>query len=99
MIAKLAEIEKRFETADAEFNDPATFTDPSALQRLGKFRADLEPIVGTIRDYRRTLEELQGAEGMLNDPEMKELALAEIAPLRTRVAEIEERLKLMLVPK
>jgi len=99
MIAKLAEIEKKFESVEAEYNDIAIVSNPREMQRVGKLRAELSPIVDAIRDYRKTLDDLSQAEEMVNDPEMKELALAEIDPLRSQRDQLEEKLKLMLVPK
>ena len=99
MIEKLHEIEKKFEAVEADFNDLAIVSNPKEMQRLGKLRSDLEPIVTSIRSYRKVVDDLAQAEEMLADPEMKELALAEIDPLRTKKVELEEQLKLMLVPK
>ncbi|HVT10622.1 MAG TPA: peptide chain release factor 1 [Fimbriimonadaceae bacterium] len=99
MLEKLQEIEKRFEQVDAEYNDPANVTNNREMQRLGKLRAELEPIVLTIRDYRKALTDVADAEELISDPEMKELALQELEPARQRVAELEEKLKLMLVPR
>ncbi len=99
MIEKLHEIEKKFASVEADYNDLAIVSNPKEMQRLGKLRADLEPIVMAIRDYRKVLDDLAQAEEMLSDPEMKELAQEEIDPLRAKRSEMEERLKLMLVPK
>lgn len=99
MLAKLEEIEKRFESIEAQLLDPNVTSDPKEIQRLGKARADLEEIVGAIRDYKRTLHELAGTEALLADPEMKELAAAELDDLKSRRDVQEERLKLMLIPK
>lgn len=99
MIHKLDEILKRYETIEAQLQDPAIVSQPAELARLGKARAGLEEIVHEIKAYKRLLSELQGAEGMLTDPEMKELAQAEIEALQAARAESEGRLKLMLVPR
>jgi len=99
MLDKLQDIEKRFDQVEAEYNDPDKVTDNREMQRLGKLRAELEPIVLTIRDYRKALQNLADVEEMLGDPEMKELAFAEIDPAKQRIGEIEENLRLMLVPK
>lgn len=99
MLEKLQEIEKRFESVEADFNDPGIVTNPKEMQRLGKLRAELEPIVTTIRAYRKALGDLADAQELLNDPEMKELALAEIDPLREQIVHLEATLKGMLVPK
>jgi peptide chain release factor 1 len=99
MIEKLHEIEKKFESVEADFNDLAIVSNPKEMQRLGKLRSDLEPIVTAIRNYRKIISDLEQAEEMLGDPEMKELALEEIEPLRVKKTDQEEQLKLMLVPK
>jgi len=99
MLHKLEEIEKKFDSVEADFNDPNIVTNPKEMQRLGKLRAELEPIVTTIREYRKTLHDLAEAQELINDPEMKELALAEIEPLREKIAGLELKLKGMLVPK
>ena len=99
MIEKLHEIEKKFQAVEADFNDLAIVSNPKEMQRLGKLRSDLEPVVEAIRDYRKVVDDLSQAEEMLSDPEMRELAQAEIDPLRSKKVEQEEKLKLMLVPK
>jgi peptide chain release factor 1 len=99
MIDKLTEIERRFESIEADFSNPNVASNPREMQRLGKTRSDLEPVVQTVRAYKKTLTELSEAEQMLDDPEMRDLAQAELDPLRTRKAELETELKLMLVPK
>ena len=99
MIEKLQEIERKYETLEAEYNDPSITSNPKEMQRVGKHRAELEPIVNTIREYTRTLETLRDTEEMLTDPEYKELAQAEIEPLKTKITALEATLKSMLVPK
>jgi peptide chain release factor 1 len=99
MIQKLDEILKRYETIEAQLQDPAIVSQPAELARLGKARASLEEIVQEIRSYKRLLSELEDAESMLSDPEMKELAQAEIESLQSARTESEARLKRMLVPK
>jgi peptide chain release factor 1 len=56
-------------------------------------------VVATIRAYRKTLADLQDTEQMLDDPEMREMAQAELTPLRDQRDQLEQDLKLMLVPK
>lgn len=99
MLDKLQEIEKRFEQVEMDYNDPSKVSDNREMQRLGKLRAELEPIVIAVREYRKANQDLSEAEEMLNDPEMKELAQEEIEPAKQRIAQLEEELKIMLVPK
>lgn len=99
MLDKLQDLLKRFENLEAEYNDPNIVTNPKEMQRVGKLRAELEPIVAVIREYDKARQDLCDAEEMLSDPEMRELAQAELEPLKIRIAEYEKQLKMMLVPK
>lgn len=99
MLNKLLEIEKRFEAVEAEYNDPNKATDNREMQRIGKQRAELEPIVDTIRVYQRSLRELEEAQEMMSDPEMKDMAFEEAENTKVKIAELEEKLRLMLIPK
>lgn len=99
MLEKLQEIERRFDQVEADYNDPAIVTNPKEMQRVGKLRAELEPIVVVIRDYRKALDNLAETEEALNDPELRELAQDDLEPARQRIVDLEERLKTMLVPK
>ncbi len=99
MLQKLQEIEQRYQDLDAEFNDPSIVSRPKDMQRIGKARAALEPIAATIRDYKLATQNVQELEEALNDPELRELAEAEIESARAQVADLEQKLKLMLAPK
>ena len=99
MFDKLLEIERRFEGVEADFNDPVVTSNPKEIQRLGKLRAELEPVVETFRAYRKAQEGIEEGEAMLGDPEMKELAQEDLDRLKPLIADLEGRLKVMLVPK
>ncbi len=99
MLEKLAEIERRFEEIEAQLQDPAFASNPKELQRLGKARAEISDLVDVIREYKKSLRELKETEELLGDPEMREMAQAELDPLKAKITELEERLKLMLLPK
>ncbi|MBS1724907.1 MAG: peptide chain release factor 1 [Armatimonadetes bacterium] len=99
MLEKLEEIERRFEEIENQLQDPKVASDPKELQRLGKARAEIADLVSVIRDYKKTLHELADAEALLSDPEMRELAQAELDPLKNKIASLEDTLKVMLLPK
>jgi len=99
MTGKLREIEKKFEEIEASYNDPSVVSDIAEMQRLGKARSDLLPIVTAIREYDVAKAELAGAEEMLEDPEMREMAQGEIEVLKAKIVALEGTLKSMLVPK
>ncbi len=99
MLEKLQEIERRFDGVEADYQNPALVSNPKEMQRLGKIRAELEPVVVAIREYARTRRDLVEAEEMLSDPEMREMAQAELDPLKSRIIDLETQLRMMLVPK
>jgi len=99
MFEKLEEIERRFESIEADYNNPTLVTNPREMQRLGKARAEIEPIVSAFREYKRVTGEIQEAEALLTDAEMRDMAQEELDRLRPKEAELELTLKSMLVPK
>ncbi len=99
MIGKLDEIEKKFEQIEQQLLDPTITSDISELQRLGKARAELDPIVSKLREYKKATKDLAEAEELLEDPEMKEMAQEEIEPLKALIERLEAELKMMLIPK
>jgi peptide chain release factor 1 len=99
MIEKLEEIQKRFEQIELRLQDPAIVTNQDEVRTLGKARAQIEPIVIATRQYRKALDELKDTEELLNDPEMKDEAQAEMERLKADIARLELALKGMLVQK
>jgi peptide chain release factor 1 len=70
--------------------------------RLAKARADLDETVVAFRDYRKVLRQIEEAQSLLvdgTDAELRELAESELAALRERAGALEQRLKLLLLPR
>lgn len=99
MVDKLRDIERRFEAIEASLQDPDTATNPAELQRLGKARAELVPIVDEFRAQLKRQQDRDGARELLAEPELKAEAQAEIERLDREIAAGEQRLKALLVPK
>jgi len=101
MIDKLEEVEQRFERLTADLSNPAVLQDSSRLQKVSRERASIEKVVETYRGYKRLMGDLRGNEELLesSDPELKAMAREELPALRARRAELEEELKLILLPK
>jgi peptide chain release factor 1 len=72
---------------------------PDQIAALSKEYADLKPIAEQASAYIRLLDDLAAAEEMLSDPEMKGLAREEIYQLETRLPDLEEAMRLALIPK
>ena len=92
----LAQITERFDYLEALLSAGAS---PSDIARIGREYADLKPVVAQIAAYRRALDDLAEAEAMLADPEMRALAEEELPALRARLPELEQALRMALLPK
>jgi peptide chain release factor 1 len=93
---KLDQIARRFEFLEAKLASGAA---PAEIAALSREYADLKPVVAEIAAYRRALTDLDEAEAMLVDPEMKALAEEELPKLKARIPEMEGRLRIALLPK
>jgi peptide chain release factor 1 len=97
---KLEKLLERWESIQAELNQGAS---PAVYAKLTKEFADISPVVGAIRRLRATREEAADLEAMLRDPsadtDMATLAREELETLQPRIAEQEQELKILLLPK
>ena len=98
---KLQAIEKEFLDIEERMGDPATASDPRALQDLGKKRAQLEPVVEKYRAYRAAVASIAEARDLLKggDPEIAELAREELSELEPQIENFEKELTILLLPK
>nr|HID15151.1 peptide chain release factor 1 [Anaerolineae bacterium] len=102
MLERLDRVEERYEELTRLMADPAIAQDYERVAQYAKERADLEDVVGVYRAYRETTEELRETKTLLSDdvdPELRELATAEVARLEARLADLETRLRQLLLPK
>lgn len=101
MFSKLNDIETRFEGLERELTQPEIIRDQKKYQKLMKEHANLLPIVQVSREYRSLQEEIESNRSLLDDPdqEIRKLAREEIEGLKSRMAALEENLKVLLLPK
>ncbi|MCV0402112.1 MAG: peptide chain release factor 1 [Chloroflexi bacterium] len=101
MIDRLAELEARYEEIGRQMSTPEAASNPATLADLGRELSRLEPVVATLREWRAIRDEIAGARAMADDPddEMRSMAREEIERLSTRAADLEEALRVQLVPR
>ena len=99
LLDKLAGIENRYDEVNQKLLTVGD--DYQMAADLGKEKAELDPFIESIQRYKKSLEQLEGAKSLAEtgDQEMKELAEMEISSLSEEIAELEGKLKLMLVPR
>jgi peptide chain release factor 1 len=102
LLDKLEEIEVKYNELTEILSDPEIFSDYTKSQKYSKEQSDLQDIVQKIREYKKILSGISEAEEILqagDDDGMKELAELELEELKEKKPEVEDTLKLMLVPK
>lgn len=101
LLNRLDGIEARFEEISTLITDPDVINDMKRYVHLTKEYKDLEKLVKTTNQYRSMLEDLAEGKEILeneNDPEMREMAKAQVAAASDAIPRLEEEIKLMLIP-
>ena len=102
MIDRLESIARRYREIDAEMARPEVATDHARLTKLAREQAALREIYTTYERYRRAQHEMESAREMLRhekDGEMQEFLRSEERRAAAQVGELEENLKILLLPK
>ena len=102
MFDKLEELVSRFQEIMDELNEPTVTNDQARFRKLMKDQAELAPIVEKFTEYKETKQGIEDSLLILSeesDEEMRELAKEELAECKSRVEEIENELKILLLPK
>jgi len=101
-IAKMTGIEDRYERVSQMLGDPDVISKRAEFTKLSKEHSGLSDLVGAWREYRKLLGEIADAKAMVEeekDPEMREMARAEVVELEKQREPMEKRIKILLLPK
>lgn len=96
---RLDQMVDRFEEVTALLSDPDTISDNKKFRELSMEHSDLSEITTTWQDFVQAEADLQTANELLSDPEMKEMALDEIEVARANIEMLEKTLNVMMLPK
>ncbi len=99
MFQKLEDVEKRYEDLTEKISDPEVIAQNKEWQKMMKEHSELTPIVEKYREYKKLEQSIKDNEEMLSDPELKELAQEEIKIAKEKLPQIEEEIKILLIPK
>jgi len=101
MFSKLKEVESRYQELEQLLSDPAVVTRQSLYQKYAKEHADLRDLVDTYRKHEKVAESIEEGQQLLrgDDEELKEIAREELPELRQQLIELEEKLKIHLLPR
>jgi peptide chain release factor 1 len=100
-VAKLEQLEKRFDELTAQMADPSVIGDAEQYRKVAKAHSDLSEVVAKYREWKKVQDSLSQGRAMLQDrdPELRAMAEEEVAHLEPEVARIEEDLKILLLPR
>ncbi|MCD7862998.1 MAG: peptide chain release factor 1 [Lachnospiraceae bacterium] len=102
MFDKLDDLLNRFEEILNELNEPTVTANQDRFRRLMKEQSDLTPIVETYRSYKQAKQDIEDSESVLqeeSDEEMRELLKETLSDSKKAVEELEQKLKVLLLPK
>jgi len=101
LIDKIQAIKERFHYLEEKLSDPETVSDMKQFAKINKEYSSLREIMETGDTYAKVLGNIETAQEMLKDtdPEMKEMAQMELEELNPKKTELEEQIKILLIPK
>ena len=103
MFKKLEAVAEKYDELTRLLSDPVVAADHQQYQKYSKERSEIEDVVNHYRTYRNVLSQIRDAEEITQDkkadPELREMADAELKDLRPQVEQMEMDIRLLLVPK
>lgn len=103
MLDRLQSLADRYDKLSELLCDPDVANDTKKLRDYSKEQSDLQPAYEAYTEYKRVMEELDAAKAMqaekLDDEEMREMVKMEIEELSGRQRELEEQIRILLLPK
>ena len=102
MFDRLDDTLMRYEEMMNQLSEPDVANDPERFKRLMKEQSDLTPIVEAYKEYKQCKQNVEDSLAMLDeesDEEMRELAKEELNESKARIEELEQELKVLLLPK
>ncbi len=96
---KLSPFIERYEEINKLLSSPEITSDIKKMTELSKEQSDIEPIVQKAKEYLGVLEAIEENKALIEDEELGELAKEELSELEPKKTELEEQIKLLLVPK
>ena len=102
MFDRIEQVEARYEELTKALASPDIMLDPGKFQKTAKAHSEIAPLVGKYREYKdlkRGIAETREMLAQESDPEMKQMAQEELQSLEQRFAQVEQDLKVLLIPK
>jgi peptide chain release factor 1 len=99
MRSRLEQLAHRLIEIDALLAEPEIAGDMNRFRKLSRERAELEPVVAVFTSYVSTEEDIQAAQDMMDDPDMKAMAEEELQLGKEKIEQLESDLQVLLLPR
>ncbi len=99
MRSRLEQLARRMIEVDALLSEPEIASDMDSFRKLSRERSELEPVVTAFQAYEAAEQDLQAAQEMLSDPELKEMGEEEYKLGKERIQVLEDELQILLLPR
>ena len=99
MLNKLQAVCDRYDELCARSEQPDFYADPNKAAKLLREKNDLEPLIETFGAYRQALRDMEDAQELMSDPEMKEFCQETFQNAKERSEELYRQLQILLLPK
>ena len=101
LLDKVLSLQDKYKKLEAQLADPEVIADMKKFVQLNKDYKELQPIIAAGLEYKRLVDELAQAKDILmneKDEDLKEMAREEVADIEPRLPEMEQQIKLLLIP-
>ena len=101
LLEKVLGLQDKYRSLQEQLSDPAVISDMKRYVQLNKEYKELEPIIKAGAEYKKMLEDLESAKDIIaneKDEELREMAKEEIAEIEPKLPQMEQDIKLLLIP-
>ncbi len=102
LLDKLRDIQRRFSDLEGQLGDPDVVADMDRFVKINRDYRNLEPVVKAAKEYENVVANIDNSKEMLEsekDPDFLEMARAELTELESRKEELEEELRVLMLPR
>ncbi|MEW9679973.1 MULTISPECIES: peptide chain release factor 1 [Pseudomonas] len=101
LLNKLDTLQDRFEELTALLGDAEVISDQTRFRAYSREYAEVEPVIGAYKEWRKVQDDLEGAQALLKDadPDLREMAVEEVREAKEQLVGLESQLQRMLLPK
>jgi peptide chain release factor 1 len=99
MLDKLKAISDRYVHLEEQLSDPSVIGDTNKFKKVNKDYKGMQPIVAAYHSYKKVLDDIEQAQEMLGDSDLREMAKEELQILEPQRTQLEEDIRTLLIPK